>query len=261
MEEKEINFIDLILFLKRKRRVIISFAVVITLASFIFSVLKPQTYIGSLAIEMGMVRFDLKNTNSVGVFNDVTNKIIGGVYGTKNLKATNPPVTKIINIEGESTDSEKIKQDLENTVSLIIAESQKIFDEKNKFYTEDMEGLNVKVNLLEKEKKSIADRLLYLEKVGIYQQSSTYILSYLDGKENLAQINDKLDDLKSQTTELKRAIEDLTMTKIIKPISVEKNDKKILFTTIVGFFLGTFLGLIFAGTKEWWEKNKKELNK
>lgn len=261
MEEKEISFIDLIIFLKRRKKIIISFAVIITAAALLFGVLKPQTYTGSIIIEMGMVGFNLKNTSSVEVFNDVTNKIMSGVYGVKNLKATNYPTTKIINIEGKSTSAEKIKQDLENTVNLVISESQKIFDEKNKFYTEDVERLNLKTNLLEKEKKSIEDRLSYLEKVGIYQQSSTYMLSYLDDKKNLAQVNDKLDNLESKTTELKRSIDDLALTKIIKPISVEKNDKKILFTTIVGFFLGTFLGLIFAGAKEWWEKNKKELNK
>lgn len=259
MEEKEINFIDLIIFLKRRKKIILFFVFIFTALSLFFSILKPPVYKGSLIVEMGMVRFDLENTNSVGIFNDVTSKITSGVYGVKGLKATNPPVTKLISIEGESTNAEKIKQDLENTVNLIITESKKILDEKNKFYSEDIEKLNVKINLLEKERKSIEDRLSYLERVGIYQQSSTYMLSYLDGKENLGQINNKLDDLKLQITNIERAIDGLTLTKIIKPISVEKKDKKIAFTTIIGFFLGAFLGVIIAGAKEWWEKNKKEL--
>ena len=253
MEEKEINLMDYIKTIIKRRRMILMITAATTLLVFLVSFFSPKIYEISTIIEIG--RYG--QTTPIESPAQVKNKIENGIYGIDNLKAENLTGTNLVIVKMKSSDIGGGEKNLEKTINLILDEHQKMAEIQKNIMNQDMQRLNNKIDSLGKEKLIIEEKLNSLEKLGVYQQSSTFQLSYLDEENKLENKKSEIENTYSQILALQKSVEFIQPTKVVKSSSASGPiGPKILFNTLIALVLGLFVGLVTAFCREWWQNNK-----
>ncbi len=251
--EQEINLMDYIKTIIRKWRMISIITLGITAIVFLVSFLSPRIYELSTMIEIG----GYGQTTLLESPAQVKNKIEGGIYGIDNLKAENLTGTNLVIIKMKSSDIGGGEKNLEKTINLILDEHQKMAGIQKNIANQEIQRLNNKIDSLEKKKLIIEEKLNSLEKLDIYQQSSTFQISYLDEKNGLENKKSEIENIYSQILALQKSVEFIQPTKAVKsPSASGPIGPRVLFNTLIALILGLFIGLITAFCTEWWAKNR-----
>ena len=237
-EYDEIDLMDYIKVLIKRKWLILVIFFVAAIAAGIFSFLMPKVYRIDTSLEIGKIA-DGKIENP----SQVIEKIKGDVYGIltreklgiseekyPKIKVENPKDTGLIKMEIESANPELAKNILTEINELILKEHQEQFDKKKAKIEESIKEIQAELSLVEKQK------------------------IYAD--ESIAQLQITLSNLKSEMSAAEP-------TKILKnpTISAEPIKPRPLLNIVIAAVLGLFVGVFWAFFQEWWQKSKPNLDK
>lgn len=216
-EYDEINLMDYVKVLIKRKWLILILGLVAVIAVSVFSFYTPKTYKISTFLEVGTIGGEI--TEEPG---QVVEKINNGIYGWfPGIKVSNPTNTNLITIETISKEPQKTKKILENINELIL--------------TEHNNKINFQKNLLEKEIERLQEKIDFLVSKG----------------QEIAILQLEINNLQRQKEALQptKVIKESTISgKPIKP--------KPLLNIVIAGVLGIFIGIFLAFGKEWWEKNR-----
>jgi len=232
-QEDEIDLMDYVkVILKRKLFILVLFLAAVFAAG-VFSFLSAKIYKIDTVLEIGQV-----GGAEIEAPAQVVEKIGGDVYGIlvrgklklseeeyPMIKVENPQGTRLVVMTTESVNSQRAKDILNETISLILEEHQEKFIEKT--------------SLLEEEIAKTEQKLEFLK----------FYKTYADW--GIAQ-------LQTQLSSKKRELSDSKMTEMIKlPTVPEKPIKpRPLLNMAIAGILGLFVGTFLAFGREWWQKSK-----
>lgn len=233
LSEDEIDLMDYVkVILKRKELILTLFFGAVIVAG-ILSLLLPKTYKVEAVLETGQIA-GTEIESPVQVVKKIESDVYGILIREKlaisekkylKTKTENPKDTRLVVITIESTDTQRAKDILDETISFVLKEHQEKFAEK--------------ISLMEEEIAKIEQQLDFLKSYKTYAD------------EGIAQ-------LQAQLSNKKRELGNSKMTEMIKPPTVSEEPikpKPILNMAIAGI-LGLFVGIFLAFGKEWWEKAK-----
>lgn len=223
--EEEINLMDYVKVILKRKRLILAIFLIIVIVVGIFSWVSPKFYKIDTTLEIGKIKEREGREEPFQVIeapDQVVEKINDGVYGwIQGMKVSNPDDTNLIKIEATSKDPKETKEILAKINESILAHHNA--------------KINSQKNLLEKEIERLQEKIDFL----ISKGQETAILQL--------EINN-----------LQREKEALQPTKIIREPTISEKPVKprLLLNTVIASVLGILIGVFWAFFKEWWEENK-----
>lgn len=243
MPNDEINLIDYVKVILKRKKLIFLILILFLIGAFVFSITSPKIYKINSILELGQVEAPVQ----------LIEKINSGVYNGKyqvRIIATNPPKTQLITMKIESavpqeaktvlaeinnriledhqkqtaSQKESIKKNIKNTENKIslraedVKNAQKsigfvqdnISKTRNKIAInqDDIQRVYNKISSKEKEKEALQDKVSALQEQLIYQQDPGTQFALFNAKEELEDKNQEIENLYLQINFLQRAIED-----------------------------------------------------
>lgn len=230
--DDEINLIDYIKVVIKRKWLILGITLTAVLIAGIASIVSPKNYEVSTTLQIGNTTDILESTAQVAekIKSNAYKNLLEEKLNIENLpeiKTETPQNTNFVSIIIETDNPEQAKQILDEINSLILLEHQEIFNKRES---------QIKENI-----KEIQDELTLLETKKEYS-------------EGIAELRIRLSDLKS-------ALNVFQPTKVIKAPIVPKNPSgsNLILNIVIAIVLGLFIGVLVAFIKEWWENAKKEL--
>ena len=227
INEGEINLVDYIIVIKKRKNLIFSFFVIglIGTAILTFSLSEKEKYKAETVIQL---RETIESSNTL------LEKINAGIYGIyPGIKAEAIGDTDLVKVEVIAEDPEEAKNSLETINELIITEQ------------------NSRIEIvIAKEKKILEENIKKIEK------DINYFI-YID--QQAVALKLKLYSLEEKLTDL-QVIESVEIIK--EPIILGKTDDggpSLAFNMIIGGILWIFIGVIVALGREWLDKNKSRI--
>jgi len=234
--EKEIDLIDYIKIILKRKWTIIGITLGAVIIAGILNWTAPKSYRASATLDIGNIAGTVPETST-----QVKEKINHGTYNgvlREKLKTTNlpsieasvfdPKETDLVIIEATAKASNKSKEALKVLSNIILGEHREFFEEKENFIKEDIKKEEEKNAILEKSKNFPELQYLYVE--------------------HLSRIN-----------QLEQFLALAISTRLIKEPSEVSVSQNILTNVIIAAILGIFLGTIVAFFQEFLEKNKERL--
>jgi len=245
MEEQEIDLVDYIKVIMKRKWVIIGITIGAIIIAGILTFFSPKAYKVSAILEIGQIDIGRASASSrIITFipetpTELQEKIQQGTYdkilkeksGIENIpkiEVSVPKDTNLITMEIESYNSQEDKKILETLASIIIENHAKLFKEQKDFIQEKIKKEELKISILEKSKSLPELQYLYVEHL-------------------------------SRIDELKNNLATATETQLIKSPSENPISKSILINIIITGLLGIFIGFLLAFFQEFLEKNKERL--
>jgi len=230
--DDEINLIDYIKVVIKRKWLILGITLTAVLIAGIASMASPKNYEVSTTLQIGNTTDILESTAQVAekIKSNAYKNLLEEKLNIENLpeiKTETPQNTNFVSIIIETDNPEQAKQILDEINSLVLLEHQEIFNKRES---------QIKENI-----KEIQDELTLLETKKEYS-------------EGIAELRIKLSDLKA-------TLNVFQPTKVIKAPIVPKNPSgsNLILNIVIAIVLGLFIGVLVAFIKEWWENAKKEL--
>lgn len=241
-EYEEINLVDYLRILKRQGRTIITITLVVTLVSFLVTVISPATTYESQAIlEIGTI----KNTPLANI-----QEVINELVREGNIQAK-PQEGSSTNVVITANDSSPVK-----TEELLKEATKKVIQEHAILYEKQINLLNDQIQSDATELQSFSRYFFrfqqLLNRPGLadaYQV--TFLQGYLLLRDRIAGIKENIDNLQLQ----KLASQKTALLGTIK--TTQALSPKI--TVPLGILLGFVLAVLWVFIKEWWDKIKRQL--
>lgn len=274
--EDEIDLMGYVKVLLKRKRLILGIFLGMTILAGVLSFLLPKVYKIDTSLEVGRIEQEVVEPPW-----QVVQKIESDVYGIQireklgiperkypKIKVENPvdtrlayqPVgTSLVIIKIESSKTQQAKNILNKIDNLVLEEHQEKIEAKKELLEKDIERLTAKITSSEEEKKNLEAKVEALQKVLPYQETPGSQFALFDTKEKLETKKREIEDLYLQVNSLKRSLEDIQQTKIVKNPTVSEKPvrPKLLLNIVIAAIFGLFTGVFLAFGKEWWEKNKK----
>lgn len=237
----EINLVNYIKLLKKRKKLIFSvFALFIIGAVVYVFFINPKTYKAEAVLQIGTV-VEMRQGNRVIIEDplQVIQKIKNGVYGDySGVKASKPEGTELVTIEVTHKNVQETEKTLKDLVNNILADHNSKINNEKQIALKEYEEYNKAINDINKDISSFIVR---------GQQIGDLRLKIYDYNLIKGNIENQLDGFRN-TSIIKETVSD-------KPIS-----PKPLFDITMAGILGVLCGISLAFIKEWWEKNKQEIN-
>jgi len=246
-EYDEINLMDYVLVLLRRKGLIFGIFLIAVIAAGIFSRFAPKIYEIDTSLEVGKVGgtiiedpLQVKEKIENNIYESSVREKLGIEDEYPKVKAENVEDTNLVKVKIESADPELSKNILTETNNLILAEhqekikSQKELIENNiettqdkiKLVESDIEKTKNKIKPLENDIKRVENKIEYseeektnleakieaLEKVLVYEQTPGTQFALFDTKEKLASKKQETESLYMRINSLKTSKENLSLT-------------------------------------------------
>lgn len=222
--DDEIDLMDYIKVLLKRKRLILAVLLVAVVAVGVLSILMPKVYKIDTILEIGWMR-----GYQVEPPLQVVGKIKDGIYGGyPGMKVDNPPYTSLVNIETTSKDPQKSKKILEDINETILVEHNS--------------RINFQKKILERKIERLREKIDFLIQIPTEQEIAV---------------------LQLEINNLQEQIEGFWPTRVIKEPTISEKPVRPnpLLNIVIAAILGIFIGVFLAFFKEWWEKNRKKLDK
>lgn len=247
-EYGEINLIDYVRVLFKRRKLILVLVLLSVIGAVIFNWFSEKVYENEIILEIGTIEENLIESP-----NQIIGKINSSIYkdsileklnipsDSLKIKPINPLNTNLVKIEVEYSNSKKTENILEELTNLILNEHQKEItsqkevmersikttEEKKKLVESDIEKtrnkiksidsdigrIKNKISFLEEEKKNLEDKEKNLEQLSPYQQLnqqlSGSLFNLLDIREKLSLKKQEIENLYLRINSLEQNKEDL----------------------------------------------------
>lgn len=220
MDQKEINLIDYIKIILKRKNLVVVLTVLFAIIGFVTSSSSsPKVYTAETTVSIGKQPFNFLE-EPVSLAEKIKNGLYGKYSGLEALVISN---TDLVKISLESTDPEAAKKALAEVGKSIIEDHNNKLNLEKEAFIKKIDGLKESIDFLMPRGQQIA--ALQVE-----------LLSLQDQAENFSP------------------------TRVIsEPTIVSSTSPKPNFGLITGALLGFFLSIFLAFCLEWWQKNKNEL--
>lgn len=227
--EDEVNLIDYVRVLIKKKWLILGITLGAAVLAAVLTMTMPKTYEVNTILEVGKTGDGLIETPG-----QLAEKIKNGNYNAliksklnletiPSLEAQNPQNTNLVIVSLTSPNPQEAVQILNELNNNILAEHQKILNEKEAVVNENIKDTQAELIFLETQKE--------------------------DSDEGIA-------SLRAELSRLKDKLNSFELTKVSKaPVAPEKpTDSNLILNVIIALVLGLFIGIFVAFIRNWWEK-------
>ena len=268
--EEEINLIDCIRVISKKKGLILKFFLGFIIIFVISGLVLPKTYKAKTILEIGeFAIMDEKKEFCPEKPIQLVEKIKNGNYNEKikeNLKikkisaleSSSPENTGLVIISSKSSSSLEAENILKALNSLIIKEHKEKFDRQKSALSENKKRLKNKINSLGKEEKILENKKDYLISVFAAEPSINNQLILLETKKNLEEKKSEINDYYLELNYIQKQLNASKLTTVLKTPSASISD---LWSNpliiIIYLMLALTIGIIIAFIANWWEKEKK----
>jgi len=243
-EYEEINLVDYLRILKRQRRTIIAITLVVTLASFLVSLIgRSAMYESQAILEIGSI----KNTPLASP-QEVINKL-AREGNTIQAKAQEGSTTNVV-ITANDSSQVKTEELLKEAVKKVTQEHAILYEKQIKLMDDQIQA----------DTKGLSDLGQYLLRFqGILNRpgladayQSPILQDYLLLRDRNAALKQDIENLQAQKLASQKTALFLRTIKTTQALSLK-------ITLPLGIFLGFVLAVLWVFVKEWWDKVKQQL--
>lgn len=227
MEYEEIDLMDYVKIVIKRKKLIGGILVVAVVAAGVISLILPKVYKVDTSIEIGtkpgaVIKDGMTEESLIEQPEQVIEKIKSDIYGVSvreklkisekdfpKIKTSNAKDTNLVTITVESNKSEQAKSVLSEIDSLIISKHQdriskeKELIEKNivadenkiKSIDSDVERINNKIKFVDEEKANLESKVTALQKTLVYRQDPGTQFALFNTKEELSTKKQEVEDL------------------------------------------------------------------
>ena len=253
-EYGEIDLINYIRVVRRKKHIVFILFLAGLLVGWGFYFLLPRNYKAETILEIGSFSEESKDVLIYKLLEEpaqTAEKVLQGFYGDySGLGAVALKNTNLIKIEV----SKEKQEDSEQILNII---RNKILDEHNK-------KLEFQKERAEKKKSGYSELIESLKKNISNVERDISIFVFQD--QQIAALQAKIYDfqlsifqLQLNIKKIQKQIEDFQPTKAVGEVIISQKEPNLILSLGAGGILGIFLGIIFIFIKEWWEENKKRI--
>ena len=264
--EEEINLIDYIRVIMKRRQLIFALFLAGLVIGWGFYFLMPGKYEAKLILDVGF--FIGEKDSTYQLIEDpqqAAEKIESGFYGDyPEIKAEAIKGTNLIKIEMFGQNPKEAKEVLENIKEAVLAEHNEKLEARKEILKREKskyEGLIAgHNNLIENIEKSIFSLKKDITRlISKNQQIVSLQIKIYDLQLEIYSLQNKIYELQSEMEKIQKKIESFQATKTVGEITISKKEINLFFDLIVAGLLGIFLGVVLAFAKEWWDKNKARM--
>lgn len=249
-EYEEINLIDYIITIKKQFRGIVKITIAFIILALIITLGIPSQnqYDGELSLLVGTIQgkpIQAPEEMSALVF-----------FYNSNVSAKKSESPRLFTLTSKGSSSQEVKNNLEKTGALLIAQHEEIFKKKIKTVDDQIQTLGKNI----KENDELVLRFgAMVNRLSPYDQAQAlslqaYLSSYVSSLSMRKMLQNDIQKIEQEKF-------DYEETKIPAPPIITQSGriKNIPLNGFLGALLGILLGIFWAFTKEWWETNKKLL--
>jgi len=262
MEEEEINLMDYIKVILKRKWLILKIVLATTIGVVILTLLIPKYKVDTI-LEVGAIEEEATLESP----NQLAEKIKNGSYNeaikTKlnieklpKIKVSSPKDTRLVVISITSSNPEQAKKILEELENLILKEHQEKFNIQKKILLDNKKRIENKISSLENEKKILEEKVNYFTNLMATNPTFTYQFLLTEAKENLEKKKSEIENQYLQLNDLEQKLNSYKPTRVIKTptIPTTPTGPGLGVNIIIGLILGLFVGIFSAFAIEWWEK-------
>lgn len=261
MNDYEVNLIDYVKVILKRKKLIFFIFVLAIIAVFVFSLLSPKIYEIDTSLEIGKINKDLIENPE-----QLIEKIDNDVYNTEyinidKIAVSNPKGTKLVRMKIESADYQKAKSILEEISNSILKEHLEKIDAQKDLIQKDIEKLENKIKLVDsnikrtqnkigpiksdvkrienkiihagQEQKNLESKINALEEVMVYDQTPGTQFALFDAKEKLENKRKEVENLYLSINSLERTIEDYNIQ--VNNLEAGKEDLRLRINSLNKF--------------------------
>ena len=261
MEQEEINLIDYIKVILKRKWLILKITVGVVIAVGILSAVMPRYKVDTI-LEIGVTENILESPEQIvekiknGNYNEAVKKKLN-IEKLPKIDVFNPKNTKLVIISITSSNPEQAKKILEELENLILKEHQEKFNLQKKILLENKKRIKNKISCLENEKKILEEEVNYF--TNLMTTNSIYHLLLTETKEKLEKKKLEIENQYLKLNALEQKLNSYQPTRIIKAPAIPSSPAGpgLGVNIIIGLILGLFGGVFLAFVIEWWEREKK----
>ena len=265
-EEAEINLIDYIKVILKRKWLILKIALGVTIGVVILNFVMPRYKVDTI-LEVGVTEDTLEAPNQLvekiknGNYNEVIKRKLN-IEKLPKIEVSTPKDTRLVIISIKSSNPEQAKKILEELENLILKEHQEKFDSQKKILLENKKRIENKISCLENEKKILEEKVNYFTNLMASSPSPTYQFLLTEAKEKLEKKKLEIENQYLKLNTLEQKLNSYQPTRIIKAPTIPTSPAEpgIGVKMIVGLIVGLLGGIFLAFVIEWWEKEKSHLN-
>lgn len=265
--QEEVSLIDYIRVLVERKWTIIGIFIIMIALAIGVSVYSPKEYKGEMALEIGEIEEDLIEEPQ-----QLKSKIESGYYDSlitansdiKNVpsfQVSNPNKTSVVSVLAKSTDRENLEKGLKGLATIVEKQHKDKFEDQREILVDTKERINNKIENLKEEKKVVEDKIEQLRNSQSKEQSSEKEYLLTEAKKELESKKRVIEEQHLELNEIKKELEKAHPTTVLNDSSSASVTRVgLVVNVVIGGIIGLFLGVLVAFFRDFWEKNKDELN-
>jgi len=265
-EEAEINLIDYIKVILKRKWLILKITLGVTIGVVILNFVMPRYKIDTI-LEIGVTEDILESPHQIvekiknGNYNEAVKKKLN-IEKLPKIDVFNPKNTRLVIISIISSNPKHAKKILEELENLILKEHQQKFNLQKKTLLENRKRIKNKISFLENEKKILEEKVDYFTNLMTANSSPTYHFLLTEAKEKLEKKKLEIENQYLELNAIEQKLNSYQATRIIKPPTIPSSPTGPGFgvNIIIGLILGLCGGAFLAFVIEWWEREKSHLN-
>ena len=266
MQEEEINLIDYIKIILKRKWLILKITVGVMIVVGALS-LVMQKYKVDTILEVGITEDILESPNQIvekiknGNYNEVIKRKLN-IEKLPKIEVSTPKDTRLVIISIKSSNPEQAKKILEELENLILKEHQEKFDSQKKILLENKKRIENKISYLENEKKILEEKVNYFTNLMASSPSPTYQFLLTETKEKLEKKKLEIESQYLELNTLEQKLNSYQATRVIKAPTLPASpvEPGIGVKVTIGLIVGLLGGIFLAFVIEWWEKERSHLN-
>jgi len=273
MEEEEINLIDYIRVVFKRKKTILVCALIAVCVAFLFYFFSTSVYEIDTILEIGhMENFVPEEPIQVvekiqnNTYNEIIKEKLNRENTLKGIEASTPEKTRLVKITVKTTNPTQGKLALDTLNQIILKEHQEKFNTQKSIILDSKKRMESKIENLENEKKILEEKVKYFSNLFAAEPSITNQFFLMGSREELEAKKTDIDNAYVELNNFLRQIENYDATKVIKePVAPSVKSsidiKAIIIYIIIALVVGIFIGILVCFFQEFWDKNKKQLTR
>jgi len=271
MEEEEINLVDYIKVILKRKKTILVCALIAVCVAFLFYFFSTSVYEIDTILEIGhMENFVPEDPLQIvqkiqnNAYSEIIKEKLNGENPLEDIEASNPEKTRLVKITAKTTNPTQVKLALDEINQIILKEHQEKLDIQKNIILDSKKRIENKIENLENEKDILEEKINYFSNIFVTDPSTTNQFFLMSAKEELASKKLDIDDAYLELNNFLTRLENFKPTKVIKepvvpPTKSLIDIKTIIIYIVIALVVGIFVGIFVSFFQEFWEKNKKQL--
>ena len=264
MDEDEINLMDYIKVILKRKWLILGITLVAAIVAGVLNYTTPKTYKVDTIMEVGQME-EFVPEPPIQLVEKIKNENYNEAIKTKlniesvpSIEVSSPTDTRLVIMSIKSQSPDNAKKVLEELENLILEKHQGKFNTQKNILLDDKKRIENKISSLKNEKEIIAEKINYLTSLMASAPSPTNQFLLSEAKISLENKKSEIEEQHLELNSIERKINSYEATNVIKAplIPTAPTGPGILVNTAIALILGLFIGTLLAFGTEWWKKEK-----